>query len=99
MLAVATTGYRLHGFAARNSTTNHVRVWLINKCDGPAQCARVTLPAAGVEPSSVASVIDDAGPGVPNDQRWGALTPPRPVVCAANVCEIELPPLSFSMLM
>ena len=44
MLKVSSSGYRLHGFASRNTTTGAVQMFLINKYNGTAQKVR---PFAG----------------------------------------------------
>jgi hypothetical protein len=102
MLQVGTSGFRLHGFASRDSTTNQVQVWLINKYDGAPQKIRLTIPLTGnksIVPNSIVSVVDDAGPEVPGPEHWGMMTAPKQVTCTMGVCELELPPLSFSMLL
>ena len=98
MLAVSTSGYRLHGFASRPAGGSTVQLWLINKYDAPPQKVKLTLPAGATAPTTVVSLLDDADGSVPLAQRWGTRTPPTPLDCTAGVCELVLPPLSFSML-
>ena len=97
MLRVHSTGYRLHGFASRNAS-GAISVFLINKYNGTSQKVRLTLPPGGVSPSSVITLEDDAPTTVQGSEHWGVLRAPKEISCAQNVCEFELPPLSFSML-
>ena len=101
MLAVSTSGFRLHGFASRpvdGGGSGAVQLFLINKYDGAPQKVKLTLPAGETAPTTVVSLLDDADSSVPLAERWGTQTAPTPLECAAGVCEFVLPPLSFSML-
>jgi hypothetical protein len=114
MLEVSSNGYRLHGFATRNEITGAIQLFLINKYDGAPQKVRLTLPtnrttgirgrnnsAAGNNVSRLSSVqtlVDDAPLSVPLSERWGRLLDPQPLACVDAVCELVLPPLSFSRL-
>ena len=102
MLTVNSTGYRLHGFAGRDRRSGAVSLWLINKYNASesgaaGQKVRLTLPAGALAPTSIVSLLDDSADDVAKQRRWGSLTT-KPLKCASGVCELVLPPLSFSLL-
>ena len=97
MLHVNSSGYRLHGFASRNAS-GVIKIFLINKYNGTSQKVRLTLPQGAMAPSSVITLEDDVDTTIPGSEHWGVVRSPQKLSCAQNVCEFELPPLSFSML-
>lgn len=97
MLKVATTGYRLHGFAGRDEGTSTMQLWLMNKYDGTPQKVKLTLPEGVAGLTTITTLLDDEADDVPLASRWGSTTT-TPVTCMSGVCEFVLPPLSFSKL-
>ena len=89
-------GYRVHGFATRNETgpgpgpgAGPDAVFLINKFE-VEQKVNIALGSPAAELGHVISLVD-------TDDHWGALAGSRSQ-CTAGVCELVLPPVSFSMI-
>ena len=96
MLAVSTSGYRLHGFATANATTNNTMAWLINKYTGrngtaAPQRVRLTVPPGLRAPNTLVSVLDEADASVPPTERWGVRTAPQRIACSPATAEAEGP--------
>ena len=87
---VNTSADRVHGFAASAPATGALQLFLINKFDA-VQKVRVALAPAGAAPEELTSLVD-------TPDHWGAVTAPQHISCVGRVCEVVLPPLSFSML-
>ena len=89
-------GYRVHGFATRNETApggaGADTVYLINKFE-VEQKVRITFGSQGANLTDLGHVISL----VDTEDHWGALAGSQPQ-CDAGVCELVLPPVSFSII-
>ena len=86
---VNTSADRVHGFAT-SASTGTLQLFLINKFDA-VQKVRISLAPVGAVPEEQTSLVD-------TPDHWGTVTVPQNISCVGHICEIALPPLSFSIL-
>ena len=85
---ISTDADRVHGFAT-SAPVGTLQLFLINKFN-VVQKVRVVLSPVGAAPEQLRSLVD-------TPDHWGTVTAPQHVPCVGRVCEIALPPLSFSV--
>jgi hypothetical protein len=84
---------RVHGFAARDGDTNQLRVYLINKMES-TMSVRINLPESSTDRGkfTVVSMVD-------TEDHWALRNVSAlPVLCSGGACDVDLPQVSFTML-